>query len=74
MPVMNGIQVLQEIKKMTPRPVVILMTGFTLEDLIKDAIQEGAFAVLYKPLDIPNLLERLDTCQKTLRSGESSHE
>ena len=73
MPVMNGIQVLREIKAMTARPVVILMTGFTLEDVIKDAIQEGAVAVLYKPLDIPNLLERLDTVRSVAMRG-MSHE
>lgn len=69
MPVMNGIEVLQEIKKMTPRPVVILMTGFTVEDLVKDAIKEGAVAVLYKPLDIPQLLQRLDTVRSVAMRG-----
>ena len=43
MPVMNGIEVLREIMKMTLRPAVILMTGFTLEDLIKDALQGRGF-------------------------------
>ena len=71
MPVMNGIEALREINKMILRPVVILMTGFTLEDLIKEALQEGAFAVLYKPLDIPELLQRLDMAKGVVLRGAS---
>jgi CheY-like chemotaxis protein len=69
MPGMNGIEVLKEIKKIIPCPVVILMTGFTVEDLIQEALDEGAFAVLYKPLDIPQLLQRLEAVRNTPASG-----
>jgi len=71
MPVMNGIEVLKEIKKIARAPAVILMTGFTGEDLIQEALDEGALAVLYKPLDIPELLQRLDAIRDQAARGDS---
>ncbi|MBF0503660.1 MAG: response regulator [Candidatus Omnitrophica bacterium] len=59
MPGINGVETLKEIKKIAPRLAVILMTGYSLEALIKDAFKEGALAVLDKPLDIPKLFGHL---------------
>jgi len=52
MPVMNGVEAFKEIKKIKKDSVVIFMTAFSMEDLIKEAIHEGAYAVLRKPFDI----------------------
>ena len=65
MPGMNGVEAFKRIKKINPRLAVILMTGFSVEDLMKEALKEGAFAVLDKPLDIPKLLGRLEAARST---------
>jgi AmiR/NasT family two-component response regulator len=33
-----------------------MMTGFALEDLVREALDEGASAVVYKPFEIEKVL------------------
>jgi len=61
MPGMSGEEALVEIKKIDPALVVILMTGFAVEEVIKSALEEGALAVLNKPLNIPELLQYVES-------------
>ena len=37
------------------------MTGFSVEALVKEALEEGVFAVLYKPLPVEQVLNLLKT-------------
>lgn len=57
MPVMNGIQAFKEIKKIKPELPVIMITAFEVEELIKDALRNGAFGCLRKPIDFDRLIE-----------------
>ena len=59
MPVMNGVEAFKNIKKFTPDTPVIMMTAFAVEDLIREALQEGAFGSLRKPLDFDELFSLL---------------
>ncbi len=59
MPAMNGVEAFKQIKKISPKTAVIMITAYSLEDLIKEALQEGAFGVLRKPLDIDKLIEQI---------------
>jgi DNA-binding NtrC family response regulator len=59
MPKMNGVELFREIHKMHPKMPVILMTAFSMESLIDQAISEGAFTVLPKPFDVDQLLKML---------------
>ena len=59
MPTMNGVEAFKQIKKISPRTAVIMITAYSLEDLIKEALREGAFGVLQKPLDIDKLIEQI---------------
>ncbi len=59
MPDMNGVEAFKQIKKISPKTAVIMITAYSLEDLIKEALQEGAFGVLRKPLDIDKLVEQI---------------
>ena len=52
MPVMNGVETYREIKKISPKTVVIMITAYRVEDLIRDGIREGAYGLVRKPLDI----------------------
>ena len=52
----DGVEAYRQIKSVSPGTPVIMMTGFSAESLISQALEEGAYTVLYKPLDITNLL------------------
>lgn len=66
MPVVNGLETFREIKKISPRTAVIIMTAFSLDDMIKDCLREGAFGILYKPLDIDKLVARIKEARDSL--------
>ena len=59
MPAMNGVEAFKQIKEISPKTAVIMVTAYSLEDLIKEALREGAFGVLRKPLDIDKLIEQI---------------
>ena len=56
MPGINGVQAFREIKKTSSGTVVVMMTGFAVEDLVEEALNEGAFAVVYKPFEIDHVI------------------
>ncbi len=60
MPVMNGVETFKQIRKIKPKTAVIMMTKFSVEDLVKVVVQLGAFGCVSKPLDIDNLLEQIE--------------
>ena len=64
MPVMDGVEAFKGIKKINPRIPVIMMTAFSVEDLIKDALKEGAYGVLHKPLDIDKVMAMIEAAKK----------
>lgn len=66
MPGINGVQTFREIKKISPESVVVMMTGFALEDLVKAALEEGAFSVIYKPFDVENVIKLVDSVLDSL--------
>ena len=62
MPLMNGVETYRKIKKISPGSIVFMMTAYSVEKLVQDAIKEGVETVLYKPLDIEktiNLIEEM---------------
>ncbi|HEX3969746.1 MAG TPA: response regulator [Stellaceae bacterium] len=60
LPGMNGVETFFEFKKIRPNARVMMMTGFSLEQLITQAIENGALGVLRKPFAIQDLLHVLD--------------
>jgi len=66
MPGINGVQAFREIKKINPKTVVVMMTGFAVEDLVKDALEEGAFTVVYKPFELERVITLIDSVFKSL--------
>ncbi len=59
LPGMNGVETFLELKKIRPSARVMMMTGYSLEQLIAQAIEGGALGVLYKPFAATQLLETL---------------
>lgn len=60
MPVMNGVEAYKNIKQIRPSAVVIFMTAFSIEDLVKDTIRDGAYAVIKKPFDIDTMINMIE--------------
>jgi CheY-like chemotaxis protein len=70
----NGLDVLKSIRARYPSLPVLLMTGYSQEmtKTIQAALEIGAYACLYKPLEIRSLLETLTQFQlERLRSSIS---
>ena len=65
MPGITGVDAYREIKKISPETVVVMMTGFSLGDLIRDAMEEGAYAVVYKPFDMGQIIDIVQAVLKT---------
>ncbi len=61
MPEMNGVELFRAIREEKPQISMVLMTAYAHEELIAEALAEGATAALYKPLNIPELLDLLSS-------------
>jgi CheY-like chemotaxis protein len=59
MPGIDGIETLKRIKRTTTRAKCILMTAYATKDAVLAARREGASSLLYKPIDIPQLVALL---------------
>lgn len=60
MPDMNGLEVLQEMKKMQPSAKIVMITGFSLDAHREQATRDGASLFLNKPIDPAALLSAVD--------------
>lgn len=60
LPGMNGVETYFEFRKLRRDARVIMMTGFSLEQLVAQAVDNGAVGVLHKPFSTDDLLEALD--------------
>lgn len=59
MPRMDGVDLLRAIRHRDPAVSALAMTAFSRDERVRDAIDEGASAVLAKPVDPGMLLEKL---------------
>ena len=59
MPGLNGVESLLEIRKLKPNAKVVMMTAFSVEELLTKALEGGAAGVLHKPFEMRDFLEML---------------
>src|SRR5260370_12098147 len=59
LPGINGVDTFLEFKKIGPTAQVMMMTGFSVEQLVARAIEGGALGVLHKPFAATEVLELL---------------
>ena len=64
MPGINGVDTFKEIKKISPKTVVIMMTAYAVENLIEQAISEKAYKCIYKPFDIEKVIAEIREIQQ----------
>ena len=61
---MSGIETLREIKKIKPLIEVIMLTGHANVEVALEGMELGAFDYLIKPVDIDELMYRLQDAYK----------
>ncbi|MCX8044275.1 MAG: sigma-54 dependent transcriptional regulator [Desulfobacterota bacterium] len=73
MPKMDGIEVLREVKKISPTTPVVVVTAFGTVDNAVEAMKEGACDYLLKPFSFENLIEIVKNglAQADLVSGKT---
>ncbi len=64
MPGMSGLDALREIKKRHPRIEVIMLTGHASMEVAIEGMDIGAFDYLMKPIDIDELLYKIQDAYK----------
>ena len=64
MPGMDGIETLREIKKRHPLVEVIMLTGHANLEVAIEGMELGAFDYLMKPMDIDELLYKVEDAYK----------
>ena len=69
----DGIDVLVQTKKQDIDTEVILMTAYATIDTCKEAIREGAYDYLVKPIDIDQLRTLVEQADKKLSAARSKH-
>jgi two-component system response regulator HydG len=60
LPGKNGVESFFEIRKIQPRARVVMMTAYSVEQLLSQAVAQGALGVLRKPFDTARMLGMLE--------------
>ena len=63
----SGINLIAQLKEINPGILCVMMTAYAAMDSAIEAIHEGAYDYLQKPLDMRYLLATLDRCFEKLR-------
>ncbi len=80
LPTLNGLETYLAIREIAPEAVVVIMTAYTayrqeVDDLVDRALRKGAYAFLFKPLDVEKVLRLvggvLEQKRKTRRRQDS---
>ena len=63
----NSVETYRRIKKIRPEAVVMMMTAYAVEDLVQEALQEEAYGIPYKPLDIERVVALIERVERDER-------
>ncbi|MEK7275258.1 MAG: response regulator, partial [Candidatus Desantisbacteria bacterium] len=64
LPGINGVEAFIQIKEINPEVKVIMMTGFAVEGLIEESLQQGAYACIHKPFDLEKVISIVEQVLK----------
>ena len=74
LPGINGVETFKEIKKINPAIAVIMMTAYSVDELMRESIAEGAYASIYKPFDPEKILKIIkDAIEKRPKPAGDYH-
>ncbi|AMK12635.1 response regulator [Pseudodesulfovibrio indicus] len=71
---MDGIEVLQIMKKMVPDLPVIMLTGHGSEQAAREGVKSGAFDYLLKPCALDDLLDKIGEAAAGTASSQNETE
>jgi len=57
----EGLELLSYVKQISPKTNVIIMTAYGSDEIKEEAYKRGAFHYFEKPIDIPQLIERVQS-------------
>ena len=60
LPGMNGVEAFRECRTIRPDAKIMMMTGYTVEELVAQALKSGMLGILRKPFAAHELLNTLD--------------
>jgi two-component system, NtrC family, response regulator HydG len=60
LPGMNGVQTFFEFRKQRPGANVLMMTGYSVEQLVTQAVDGGALGVIHKPFSVGELIASVE--------------
>lgn len=69
MPLMNGVETYRKVKEIRPEAVVMMMTAYAVEDLVQQALEEGAYGIIYKPLDIEKVVATIEEAREAKKGA-----
>lgn len=69
MPGLNGVEAFSIMKKFDPQVRVIICTAYIVENLIREALKEGAYSVLNKPFAMDLLIREIENARQPSRCG-----
>lgn len=73
MPHMHGVDAFREIKRFSPGTAVVIMTGFSKGELVKNALDEGVYSLMLKPFKVSRIIDILRAVLKTKMVLAVSH-
>lgn len=68
LPGINGLEILQLLKKVKESIIVVMMSGYATESKAKSALQIGAFDYLSKPFDLAHVRDMLSMIDNSILS------
>ncbi|NOR05158.1 MAG: response regulator, partial [Deltaproteobacteria bacterium] len=74
MPGMNGVESFIEMKRRNPGVKVIMVTAYSVEDLMRQALEKGAFQYVRKPVQPTKLLKLLEDVFETISLREKEQQ
>lgn len=69
MPGIDGVETYRKIREVKNNPIVIMMTGYAVEDLLGQAVKEGAQGVIRKPFEINEIKSVIDGVSGRMKKG-----
>ena len=73
LPTLNGLETYLAIREIATEAVAVIMTAYRQEmaDLVDGALRKGAYACLYKPLDVEEVLRLVEgVSEQKRKTGE----
>jgi DNA-binding NtrC family response regulator len=60
MPKIDGLETYRQIRQINPNASVVMMTGYAVEEILKQAEKEGVYGAIRKPFNISEIKEIID--------------